>query len=113
MKTAVLAMLGCALLTTGSIAAQEAGENNVVARTNQKALVVLGKISEDGKILFTDLESEWTVSNPEMLKGLEGRLVRVKCYVDTEKNRIRVLFVKKESGELTFAARRSDSAFHR
>ncbi len=113
MRTAVLAVVGCVLFTSGGLAAQQAGESTVVAPASSKPLLVLGRISDDGKRLMTDLDSEWTVSNPEMLKGLEGRVVRLKCYVDTEKNKIRVLVVKKESGELSFAARQADSAFRR
>jgi hypothetical protein len=108
---AVLPVLACLLLTSGSVA-QQAEPAGATANVPAKALVVFGKISDDGKKLISDIDSEWTVSNPEMLKGLEGHLVRLKCYVDTEKNRLRVLFVKKES-ELGYSARYADSAFRR
>lgn len=108
---AALPVLACLLFTSGSLA-QQAGSASVTATVPAKALVVFGKISDDGKKLISDIDSEWTVSNPGMLKGLEGHLVRLKCYVDTEKNRLRVLFVEKES-ELGYSARYSDSAFRR
>jgi hypothetical protein len=109
----ILALLACVLFGSGSIAAQEVVTGSSSAAVPAKALMVFGKISDDGKKLISDIDSEWTVSNPEMLKGLEGHLVRLKCYVDTEKNRIRVLFVKKETSELGYSARYADSAFRR
>jgi len=112
MKTCAVALLACVLATSVAVRAQEA-EKAPVSPSASKPLVVFGRISEDGKKLLSDLDSEWIVSNPEMLKGLEGRLVRVKCYVDSEKNRLRILFVKKENSELSYATRQADSAFRR
>jgi hypothetical protein len=78
-----------------------------------KPLTVSGKVSTDGKTFLTDIDSEWLVSNADALKGHEGRLVRVKCYVDTEKNSIRVLAVKKDDAESNYAARNTFSAVGR
>jgi hypothetical protein len=78
-----------------------------------KTLTVAGKVSDDGKSLFTDLDSEWAISNPGALKGHEGRLVTVKCYVDSGRNRIEIVSVKKNPGEENYAARTMDSAFRR
>ncbi len=114
MKNAALAALGCVLLMSGWMVAQTSdAPKQADSAWTSKALVVFGKISNDGKTLLTDLDSEWAVSNPEIVKGLEGRLVRVKCFVDTEENRIRVLTVRKETGEFNYAARQADSAFRR
>lgn len=116
MKTLMVATVATMLLMAGSIVAQEkAGASSpasgVVA--SSKALTVSGKVSKDGKTLLTDIDSEWTVSNAEMLKGHEGRLVTVKCYVDTEKNRIQVLSVKRMDTGSSYAAKNADSAFRR
>jgi hypothetical protein len=55
-----------------------------------------------------------SITNRETLKGLEGLLVRVKCFVDTEKNTIQVLSIRKETNELNYSSvRYSDSAFRR
>jgi hypothetical protein len=113
MRISLLVLLAGVLFASGCVSAQQAEPSNTTATPPAKPLVVFGKISDDGKKLISDIDSEWTVSNPEMLKGLEGHLVRLKCYVDTEKNRIRVLFVKKETSELGYSARYADSAFRR
>ena len=78
-----------------------------------KTLLVYGRVSNDGRKLLTDLDSEWTVSNSEMLRGREGTLVRVRCYVDSDRSRIQILSIKKEQGESTYAAHNADSAFRR
>jgi hypothetical protein len=68
----------------------------------------------DGKTLLTDIDSIWSVSNRQALKGHEGRIVRVKCFVDTEKNSIQILSVKRDDSESNYTAvRYSDSAFRR
>jgi hypothetical protein len=63
--------------------------------------------------LVTDLDTEWTVSNADVLKGREGSLVTIKCYVDPDRNQIRVLSVRAAQPEPKIAARQSDSAFRR
>ena len=90
------------------------GQDHGTARSaSAKPLAVSGRVSDDGKSLITDIDSEWAVSNAEMLKGNEGRRVTVKCYVDTERGRIQVLSVKKNESEPKYAARYNDSAFRR
>lgn len=86
-----------------------------VAQTEgSKPLTVWGRISSDGKTLITDIDSEWIVSNAIALKGYEGRMVRVKCYVDSVRNRIQILAVKRDERESnSVAARYADSAFRR
>lgn len=79
----------------------------------KQSLSVLGKVSEDGRTLFTDLDTEWAVSNAEALKGREGSLVMVKCFVDSERNQIHVLSVRTASSEVKYASRQGDSAFRR
>ena len=114
MKNTALALLAAILLVPGLVLAQEktAESKPVVSpRISAKTLMVSGKVSDDGKMLITDLDSEWTVSNAETLKGLEGRLVRVKCYVDSARNQLQILSVKRENSD--YAARQADSAFRR
>ncbi|MGA7907122.1 MAG: hypothetical protein WCA16_06910 [Candidatus Sulfotelmatobacter sp.] len=76
-----------------------------------KPLTVLGKVANDGKTFVTDIDTEWEVSNVDALKGYEGRLTTVKCYVDPERNRMHVLSVK--AAEVKYASRQGDSAFRR
>jgi hypothetical protein len=113
MKTFMLAMIATALLSA-RVAAQEKSEASKPEITPAKPLVVSGRVSNDGKTLMTDIDSEWTIDNAEALKGHEGRLVKVKCYVDTAKNRIQILSVKKDDAQSNYtAARYADSAFRR
>jgi hypothetical protein len=70
---------------------------------------VSGKLSDDGKRFTTDIDTEWAINNPDSLKGREGRLVTIKCYVDSDKDRIQVLSVKTPPYSATYR----DSAFRR
>jgi len=95
-----------------------AQERSDVARVDSappstKILTVFGKVSNDARTLLTDLDSEWKVANASVLKGYEDRLVRVRCYVDAQKNQLHVLSIKKESDGEKYAARSTDSAFRR
>ena len=114
MKTTSLSLFAGILLISSCCVAQGRPEAESTGTAHAaKILIVLGKVSADARSLFTDLDSEWKVANASMLKGYEHRLVRVRCYVDAEKNQLHVLSVRKESGESTFAARYGDSAYRR
>lgn len=78
-----------------------------------KSLIVSGRVSSDGRSLVTDLDTEWTISNAEVLRGREGSLVTVKCYIDSARDQIRVLSVKAAQPELKNLSRQGDSAFRR
>jgi hypothetical protein len=109
--------LAVVVLTSSLALAQERSKPN---GTNQdhgqtwaastKALTVSGKVSDDGRRFISDIDTEWTINNPDVLKGREGRLVTIKCYIDPDKNRIHVLSVKTDA---QYTALHSDSAFHR
>jgi hypothetical protein len=75
-----------------------------------KALSVSGKVSDDGTRFITDIDTEWAINNTAAVKGSEGRVVTIKCYVDSDKNRIQVLSLKRDA---QYAAKYSDSAFRR
>jgi len=118
MKTSSVVTLATLLLVSAVTLAQEKDKPALAGPDSRSAasarpLTVLGKVSNDGKTFTTDIDSEWVVSNAEALKGQEGRRVMVKCYVDTEKNRIQVLLVKREESESNSIARYTDSAFRR
>lgn len=121
MKTSIAGALAL-LLIAGTAVGQDSGRsatngapsNNVTSNSGtSKALTVSGRVSDDGKLLLTDIDTEWGVSNAEALRGQEGRMVVVRCYVDSEKNRIRVLSVKRGDSGTPYAARYADSAFRR
>jgi hypothetical protein len=115
MRASILATLAVVLVIPASALAQEqtVPTQDHATAFSAKPLTVSGKVSADGKTFLTDIDSEWQVSNADALKGHEGRMVRVKCYVDTEKNSIKVLSVKRENSESNYAARNTDSAFRR
>ena len=115
MKRIVLAEIAMVMLVCGALTAQDIAPAKKVSDESYsaKALVVFGKVSDDGKKLLTDLDSEWAVANAELLKGNEGRLVRVKCYIDTAANKIQVLWVKRDGESSFVAGRHYGSAFTR
>jgi hypothetical protein len=127
MKRSILATLAMAVAISGCALAQDQGrdrdkdqqdksgatQSDRAAAFSAKSLTVSGKVSPDGKTFLTDIDSEWQVSNADALKGHEGRLVRVKCYVDTEKNSMKILSVKRDENDSNYAARNTDSAFRR
>ncbi len=124
MKTSIVVALALLLITAtaGGQDARRSTSNGGISNTGtssngtsavQKALTVSGRVSDDGKVLLTDIDTEWAVSNVAALRGHEGRMVVVRCYVDSETNRIRVLSVKRGESGAPHAARYADSAFRR
>jgi hypothetical protein len=107
------------LLTSGIALGQSQPQTAVatpessVARPTMKSLTVSGKVSHDGHALVTDIDTEWAITNPEALKGREATLVTVKCFVDPERNQLRILSVKTSQPEFRYASRSGDSAFRR
>lgn len=115
MKTSVLGLFASVLLISSCCVAQEKSEiaKTDSAQPSAKVLLVFGRVSNDARSLFTDLDSEWKVANESILKGYENRFVRVRCYIDAEKNQIHILSIRKENGGENYAARHADSAFRR
>ncbi len=118
MKRSIFAAAFLGLLTSGLALAQDqptptSQPDPPVARPAARSLSVFGKVSNDGRSLLTDLDTEWVVSNAELLKGREGSLVTVKCYVDSDRNQIHVLSVRAAQSDVKYASRQGDSAFRR
>ena len=115
MKTQILGLFATILLISSCSLAQEQSEiaKPDSAHPSAKILVVFGKVSNDARTLLTDLDSEWKVANTSVLKGYEDRLVRVRCYIDAEKNQLHILSINRENGGENYAARYADSAFRR
>lgn len=97
------------LLISATMAAQSAAASQ--ATPSAKATTISGTVSSDGKTLVSQQDDEWTVSNPEVLKGQEGRQVTVKCRPEPAGHSIHVFFVK--PAETRYLANRGDSAFRR
>lgn len=104
MKTSIVATIVVLLLASGTVLGQQNATSPDIATMSAQPLTVAGRVSNDRKTLVTDIDSEWLVSNPDMLKGHEGRQVTVKCYVDTAKNKLQVLSVKKDARETVYSA---------
>lgn len=109
--------LAVLLLLSSFATAQEPGKRDGIKpehpqtwAASTKALTVSGKVSDDGKHFISDIDTEWVIHNPDALKGREGRMVTIKCYVDSDKNRIHVLSVRTAA---QYTAMYGDSAFRR
>jgi len=89
-----------------------AGDNNRPLAGQVKGLNLSGKVSADGKMLRTDDDNDWSISNPDVLKGLEGHYITVKCRIDQNKRALRVLFLV-EQGQTKHAVNLGDPAFRR
>ncbi len=66
-----------------------------------KEVTLSGKVGDDGKTFVSKDSKNWTISNPEALKGYEGQEVNLKAQVDEAKNAIQVVSVEKAKAEKT------------
>ncbi len=78
-----------------------------------KAVTISGKVSEDGKMIVSDSNEKWAVSNTDALMGREGQPITVKCRLDPEKNKVQIISIKHVQNETRYAASKGDSAFRR
>jgi hypothetical protein len=88
------------------------GDGTRPITTSSKAINLSGKVSDDGKVLTADDENDWRVTNADLMRGLEGRYVVVKCRMDVIKRAIRVLSVE-EPSETKNTRHLGDAAFRR
>jgi hypothetical protein len=111
MRRIVLATLAFLLMASSLIAtaATPPGDNT---RVHTKGVILSGQVSSDGKTLRTDDDNDWSISNVDAIKGLQGRYVTVNCRIDANKRAIRVIFVV-ETAPTKHAASLGDSAFRR
>jgi len=70
-------------------------------KMSKKTLNVMGRISDDGKTFMDKEGKNWSISNPDAVKGHEGHQVTVKGHVDADKNEIHVISLKmaKDTGK--------------
>jgi hypothetical protein len=88
-------------------------ENPSAPGTSAKAITISGKVSDDRSSLVSEKDTTWAVSNPDALKGREGRQVTVRCLTNPDLHTIHVLSVKKGPSEMKYTANKGDSAFRR
>jgi hypothetical protein len=105
-----LALVSLAVLI---IAVRMAAQEAPAPQTTRfaKAVTLSGTISNDRKTLVSRQDDEWTISNPEVLKGQEGLQVTVKCHLDRARHSIHVFFA--QPAETKYLANGGDSAFRR
>lgn len=106
--------LSCAALAFFLLAAPltHAGDSTRPTAAQTKGILLSGKVSGDGKQFLADDDNTWTVANRDVVKGLEGRFVLVKCRMDVSNRAIRVLSVE-EPSDTKHAAHLGDAAFRR
>jgi hypothetical protein len=106
MKRLLAATVLIGMMLCGSAWAQSHSQPAAKAdRTNAqmgaaKSIVISGRVSSDGKRFLVDTDSEWDVSNARILKGREGSLVTVKCYVDADRNQLQIVSVNRVQPEV-------------
>ncbi len=79
--------------------------------THIKGMTISGQVSADGNTLVTDDDNHWSVENPKMLNGFEGRYLTVTCQMDPSKRAIHVLSVEEQPAQKH--AHLGDAAFRR
>jgi len=80
---------------------------------SKKTLTISGKVTDDAKMIVSDDNEKWFVSNTDALMGREGQQITVKCRLDLEKNQVQILSFKPLQNEMKYAANKGDSAFRR
>ena len=69
--------------------------DNMKADASKKAVKVEGKISDDGKMFMSDKDNKnWTIVNPDAVKGHEGHHVVLTAHVYADKNEVHVMSLK-------------------
>jgi hypothetical protein len=101
MKKLMLVAFAFTMLMSMLALAQDTGATDkqqstaTTEKMKTKAVALSGRVSDDGKMFVSDKgQTNWTVSNPDALKGHEGHEVTLKAHVDEAKNEIHVVSVK-------------------
>jgi hypothetical protein len=105
MKRFLLTTLWLLLFAVVSVCAQDhsrptTSASAAVRQAAAKSVMISGRVSNDGRRFSIDSDNEWDVSNAKALKGHEGGLVTVKCYVDSIRNRIEIVSVNRVQPEV-------------
>jgi pentapeptide MXKDX repeat protein len=96
MKKLIALCFALALLTCTVAVAQDTMNNdNMKSDMAKKTTKVTGKISADGKMFVSDNDSKnWTITNPDAVKGHEGHHVTLTAHVYADKNEVHVMSLK-------------------
>jgi pentapeptide MXKDX repeat protein len=101
MKKAIskLMILCCLSFATAALAQDAPKDNmkqdNMKSDSMGKLMSVTGKIGDDGKSFVGDKDGKnWTIINPEAVKGHEGHHVTLKAHVNADKMEVHVMSLK-------------------
>jgi len=73
-------------------------QSSTMEKDSGKAVTLSGKISDDGKSFTSDKDGKnWTISNPDVVKGHEGHEVKIKAHENAASNELHVTSVKMKS----------------
>jgi pentapeptide MXKDX repeat protein len=94
-------MILCCLSFAIAALAQDAPKDNSMKQDSMKSdsmgklMRVTGKIGDDGKSFVGDKDGKnWTIINPEAVKGHEGHHVTLKAHVNADKMEVHVMSLK-------------------
>lgn len=91
----VLSLLVCGMAVGQDTMKQD---NNMQANSGMKAVKVMGKISDDGKMFVSDKDGKsWKITNPDAVKGHEGHHVVLTAHVYPDKGEVHVMSLKMAS----------------
>ena len=102
----VLPVLALAQYT--STPGQTKDETKKSEKLSASVVNLSGKISDDGKTFVDKDNKNWTVSNPEALKGHEGHEVTLKAHVDAAKSEVHVVSVKMAKAHMKEATKKDE-----
>jgi hypothetical protein len=96
MKTLMVTIcFAIALMTVGAASAQDMSHDNMQGDKSPKTVHVIGKVSDDGKTFVSDKDSKnWTIDNPDAVKGHEGHHVNLTAQCNEGKNEVHVMSLK-------------------
>jgi pentapeptide MXKDX repeat protein len=107
MKKAIskLMILCCLSFATAALAQDTPKDDNMKSDSTKsdstksdsmgKLMSVTGKIGDDGKSFVGDKDGKnWTIINPEAVKGHEGHHVTLKAHVNADKMEVHVMSLK-------------------
>jgi len=100
-KTIIKLMILCCVTFAIVAFAQDAPKDDNMKSDHMKSdsmgklMSVTGKIGDDGKSFVDDKDSKnWTIINPEAVKGHEGHHVTLKAHVNADKMEVHVMSLK-------------------
>jgi hypothetical protein len=97
MKKTMAICFALFLLTCGVVFAQDTMNHDDGQKTyaSQTPIQLLGTISNTGETFVSDKgEKNWTIVNPDAVKGHAGHHVLLTAHVDADKNQVEVVSLK-------------------